>query len=233
MSADLAGLIEPHACRLNIDPLAALAVAQVESGPYGPTVAGVPTMRLELHILWCEWPADSRHVLDAHAQVDGPKPWQGHRVRIPIGAVPAGAKTTMHEAPVGQAWMVMHKGTLQVAQATERAAFGHLRTLGEVSAAQGSREALYRSASWGLFQILGRNHRRAGYASAESMYDAFATLEGQVRGFFNFIESTPGLLNTLRAKDWREFARIYNGPSNVNDYAPKMANAYTVLEQSA
>ena len=233
MNAYLPALVAPHARRLNLDPNAALAVAQVEAGPYGAIIEGVPVMRLELHVLWKEWPDDAKGVLDAWSQVDGPKPWQGHRVRIPIDNVPPGAKTTTHAAPTAQTWMVMHEGGLQVAQATERAAFGHLRMLGEVAGARGSREALYRSASWGMFQILGKNHLAAGFGTAEAMCEVFGTLEGQVRGFFNFIESTPGALDALRQLNWREFARIYNGPGNVNDYAPKMANAYITLENAA
>jgi len=87
--------------------------------------------------------------------------------------------------------------------------------------------AALRSASWGLGQILGSNHRAAGYASAGDMVEAFcdsekAGLEAMVR----FIESE-ALDDDLRRHDWSGFARGYNGAGYAHHgYHTKLAAAY-------
>lgn len=87
--------------------------------------------------------------------------------------------------------------------------------------------AALRSASWGLGQIMGFNHRTAGYASAGDMVAAFcdsekAGLEAMVR----FIESE-GLDDDLRRRDWSGFARGYNGAGYAtHGYHTKLAAAF-------
>jgi len=87
--------------------------------------------------------------------------------------------------------------------------------------------AALRSASWGLGQIMGFNHRAAGFASAGDMVEAFcasekAGLEAMVR----FIESE-GLDDDLRRLDWSGFARGYNGAGYAqHGYHTRLAAAY-------
>lgn len=79
------------------------------------------------------------------------------------------------------------------------------------------------SASWGLGQILGVNHEQAGFASVETMVDAFvASEDNQLAGMAEFIAQSgksPSLIN----KNWANFARLYNGPNFAkNDYDGKL-----------
>ncbi|QIJ77127.1 DUF3380 domain-containing protein [Methylobacterium sp. NI91] len=88
--------------------------------------------------------------------------------------------------------------------------------------------AALKAASWGLGQILGENHRAAGYASPQAMVLAFCNggeaehLAAMVR----FIV-TNGLDDELRRHDWAGFARGYNGAGYAkHGYHTKLAAAF-------
>jgi len=89
------------------------------------------------------------------------------------------------------------------------------------------RPCALRSASWGLGQILGVNHKAAGFPSVEAMVlsmldDEEKHLEAMVR----FI-SAESLDDDLRRHDWSGFARGYNGPKYAaHGYHTKLAAAY-------
>lgn len=87
--------------------------------------------------------------------------------------------------------------------------------------------AAYESASWGLGQVMGFNYRPAGYGSAVEMRNAFNSGEdAQLRGMAQFIDSS-GLGGALRDRDWRSFAKVYNGPGYAkNQYDQKLKAAY-------
>lgn len=89
------------------------------------------------------------------------------------------------------------------------------------------RGAALKSASWGLFQILGRNHVPAGFRAVEHFVSAMATGEdAQLAAFTSFCNSE-GLAAYLRARAWAAFARRYNGPQFAeNRYADKLELAY-------
>ncbi|MFC3571317.1 N-acetylmuramidase domain-containing protein, partial [Paracoccus simplex] len=71
--------------------------------------------------------------------------------------------------------------------------------------------AALRSASWGLGQIMGFNHRAAGYATPGDMVAAFCDSEAAgLEAMISFIISE-GLDDELRRHDWAAFARGYNG----------------------
>ncbi|WP_181592020.1 N-acetylmuramidase domain-containing protein [Mesorhizobium atlanticum] len=83
------------------------------------------------------------------------------------------------------------------------------------------------SASWGLTQILGENHRDAGYTSPQVMVSAFMASED------NHLEATVRVLvawkidDDLRAHRWPVIARTWNGPGyKQNGYDTKMAAAF-------
>ncbi len=90
-----------------------------------------------------------------------------------------------------------------------------------------NRDAAFRSASWGAFQIMGFNAGLCGYSSAESMVIAFMEdEEAHLEAAVSFIISA-GLDDELRRHDWRGFARGYNGPNYAkNAYHIKLARAY-------
>jgi peptidoglycan hydrolase-like protein with peptidoglycan-binding domain len=89
------------------------------------------------------------------------------------------------------------------------------------------RAAAMKSASWGLGQVMGFNHKAAGYADVETFVRDMHLSEGkQLMAMFNFIK-TNGLDRALIRKDWATFARGYNGESyRENAYDEKLADAY-------
>ncbi|MGH9258308.1 MAG: N-acetylmuramidase domain-containing protein, partial [Acidimicrobiales bacterium] len=82
-------------------------------------------------------------------------------------------------------------------------------------------------ASWGMFQIMGFNHKKAGYASVQEFVDAMRKGETeQLMAFLRFI-LTEGLGAALQAKAWKQFAETYNGPGySENRYDILLAQAY-------
>ena len=87
-------------------------------------------------------------------------------------------------------------------------------------------EDAIRAASWGAPQIMGFNHKAAGYPTAAKMVEAMAqSANNHVRIFAAFITSAK-LATHLRAKNWRAFARGYNGSGQVDVYATKLERAY-------
>jgi len=87
--------------------------------------------------------------------------------------------------------------------------------------------AALEATSWGLGQIMGFNHKAAGYGSALAMVLAFAESEGnQLEGMINFIIHA-GLDDELRNHDWAGFARGYNGAGyKSNQYDTRLRQRY-------
>lgn len=90
------------------------------------------------------------------------------------------------------------------------------------------RECALKSASWGLFQIMGFHWEALGYPTLQAFVNAMYRDEaGQLDAFVRFIKANPNLLTALRAQDWKEFARGYNGKNYaINKYDTKLALAY-------
>ena len=87
--------------------------------------------------------------------------------------------------------------------------------------------AALKSASWGAFQILGVNHRAAGFSSVEAFVEAMKeSADRHLLAFVEFIKSK-GLVRHLKAREWASFARGYNGPAfAANKYDVKHAEAF-------
>lgn len=87
--------------------------------------------------------------------------------------------------------------------------------------------AALRAASWGMFQILGANHRVCGYDSARAFAEAMKLGEREhLLAFVGFVKGN-GLAPALRANDWAAFARGYNGPSyETHGYHTRLAAAF-------
>lgn len=92
------------------------------------------------------------------------------------------------------------------------------------------RDAALKSASWGLGQVMGSNHRLAGYDDVAQMVLACMDSEAsQLRMQIAFIKNA-GLLDEIQRHDWAGFARGYNGPAYAkNAYDTKLAEAYRAL----
>lgn len=84
--------------------------------------------------------------------------------------------------------------------------------------------------SWGAYQIMGMHWKLLGYTSVQEMVKDFSSGEkGQLNAFVRFIRSQPSILKALRAKDWRSFARWYNGPGAIDEYSTKFEKEYNKL----
>ncbi len=87
--------------------------------------------------------------------------------------------------------------------------------------------AAHRASSWGLFQIMGFNHKAAGYDNLFDFIGVQYVSEGmQLQCGINFILSK-GYEKYLQIEDWRKFAEGYNGPEyEKNHYHMRLAEAY-------
>lgn len=90
-----------------------------------------------------------------------------------------------------------------------------------------SPKAAAASASYGAFQICGFNYKNCGYPGAiEFLGDIWKGELQQLNSFANFIKNT-GIAKYLKAHDWTEVARRYNGPGyEANSYDRKLSAAY-------
>lgn len=93
----------------------------------------------------------------------------------------------------------------------------------------GDPEPALKSASWGLFQIMGFNFELAGYPDVRAYVNAIAASEGaQLDAFVSFVLSQPAMADHLKEKRWADFARRYNGPGYAqNQYDVKLASEFT------
>lgn len=88
-------------------------------------------------------------------------------------------------------------------------------------------ECALKSASWGMFQIMGFNHKICG---CQDVYDFVHKVseshEKQLELMYYFMHNS-GCLKNLKEKDWAGFAKKYNGPGYAqNAYDQKLRNAY-------
>jgi hypothetical protein len=205
----LGGLMGAVGGQLGIDVAAVLAVWRIESGGREHTV-GRAIIRFENHYLWDHWGQKNPALYDQHfrhggrAGVEG-KRFQGHLFR---------------ESP-GGAWETVHTGKQEA----------EYRVLALASRLAGEETAL-KCISMGGPQIMGASHAEIGYPTARAMYQAFQASErAHVLGFFDFCRTRPAprkgdLLLHIRARDWDQVARYYNGPANVPTYGPLLRAAY-------
>lgn len=84
------------------------------------------------------------------------------------------------------------------------------------------------STSWGLGQIMGFNHKAAGYKTVQEMVSTFNQSEYyQLEGMLNFIKSNKKMFAALLSKEWAIFAHYYNGKYYKKwNYDTKLEKAY-------
>lgn len=94
-------------------------------------------------------------------------------------------------------------------------------------------EAMYRvdpvaavkSHSFGWPQIMGFNHKHAGFETTDAFLDAMRTVDGQNRAFVQFVTNSPMLHTALKKADAQQVALHYNGKNySVNRYDQKFAS---------
>ena len=90
-------------------------------------------------------------------------------------------------------------------------------------------EAANASASWGMYQIMGFNHAACGEPSVASFVSSMCQSEcRQLLLSVRFIRENRSMLAALQKKDWKAFARLYNGPAYAqNRYDEKLSTAYS------
>ena len=95
------------------------------------------------------------------------------------------------------------------------------------AAAQYHRDSALESASWGIGQVMGYHWKALGYPTLQNFINAMYRDEAsQLDAMCRYIV-TNKLINALKNKDWRAFARGYNGPAYAkNSYDVKLGNAY-------
>lgn len=88
-------------------------------------------------------------------------------------------------------------------------------------------EAAVKSASWGMFQVLGSNAADCGWKTLEQFVKDMFYSEGQhMRAFLGFCRHN-NLTRHLATHNWTAFAAGYNGPGyKTYSYDTKMAAAY-------
>lgn len=89
------------------------------------------------------------------------------------------------------------------------------------------RTAALKSASYGLFQIMGFNHKSCGYDTVESFVaDMNINAEQQLQAAVKFLKNQ-NLIDIINQHNWKAFASRYNGPNYAaNQYDVKLEQAY-------
>ncbi len=93
-------------------------------------------------------------------------------------------------------------------------------------------KAALKSASWGSFQIMGKNYKQAGYATIFDFVKGLMSGEKEnLDAFGTFIKNDKNLLDAIQNKKWKKFARYYNGKGYAkNQYDTKMDSEYKKLK---
>jgi len=94
------------------------------------------------------------------------------------------------------------------------------------------RVAALKSASWGMFQVMGFNHALCGFKDVESFVASMHKSEGEhLKAAIGFLKSA-GLVPALRAKNFAALARGYNGAGYAaNQYDKKLESAYVAAKK--
>jgi hypothetical protein len=88
------------------------------------------------------------------------------------------------------------------------------------------KKAAYESCSWGLPQVMGFHYDSLGFTNIYDFKHYMETGEReQVDVMLRFLRKN-GLMDDLQRKDWRAFARGYNGSGQVTLYSGRLRDAY-------
>jgi hypothetical protein len=87
-------------------------------------------------------------------------------------------------------------------------------------------EAALLSTSFGMFQILGKNHVTCGFNNVFDFVEAQKRGEKEQLDSFCAYMKEHKLPRLLVVEDWSSFAEKYNGPANVAVYSARLKKAY-------
>ncbi len=105
--------------------------------------------------------------------------------------------------------------------------YNRLHKAAGLSELQEVHDAAFCAASYGAFQIMGFNYPILGYPNVDSYVAHMYTHERAHLEAFGLFCKANNLIQFLKDKDWRKFARGYNGPEyEQNKYHAKLENAY-------
>ena len=225
--------LQSRASELGITHIEALvAVLQIESGGKGfDKITGKPILRFENHVFKRELQTQGVYdesTFDQHFRFDSVRGWQGHMYRGGSLGNPSGEWKTFH---------------------------GNQQRENEVLnlAASWNEEAAYRSASYGLPQIMGFNFAMMGQNSAKVMYTLFTqSIENQLDALFAFLQNSVKSCTGLHSNrvaaiehlktnppNYVKFACNYNGSGQKEYYgerireAAELFNSYTMTSVQA
>ncbi len=185
---------------LELELGAAVAVLATQPHARGIARSGRLIVRFEVGVFWERWGHAHPERFDAHFAFDRSRPWQGQRWRAE------------RDAP----W-----GDPNASQSAAWAAFERAAALDE--------EAAGAALSMGIPRLLGATHALVGYASPETMREAFQSSEGaQVVALFDLIAGPGGesrRLAALRAQAWEAFATLHAGAERAGRVAAALRRA--------
>lgn len=189
-----------------LDPNVLMAILDVESGAaFGED--GRMVIRFEAHRFKYNLRNDA--LFARHFQIADSQPW---------------AEQQYYRLTPDDDWTPIHTwgGSFEERQNSEWDAFYLAQSV--------NRNAALLSISMGRAQIMGENHARVGYPSAEAMFQAFARRQdgeaAQIVAFINYLLGDAALVRAIRERDWRVIAAAYNGPGNVELYSGLLEAAY-------
>lgn len=187
------------------------AIAEVEAGPYGAFLdTGEPVILFEPH----KFSAQTRQVFD------------GYRL-IPF----MGDGFTLKEDPGFQDLKTNHASKwMYISYPTWRTGWygptskQHLRLQAAIRL---DRDAALKSCSWGLYQLMGFNHKLCGHETVQSLVNAmYRSVDHHLDALVSFVLSDPRKVKAVRERDAKTFSRLFNGPSYAkNEYDTRLIAA--------
>jgi hypothetical protein len=192
--------------QVKLDPGVAAAVLAIESGGRGFGGDGRMIIRFENHIFYDRWGKYYPARFQEHFSFDQARRWQKHQWR----PAPNAPWQEFHGAQ-GREWQVLE----------------FARRLDETAALL--------SISMGLPQVMGFNFTTLGYESVGDMVTAFSQDErNHLLGFFDFVcgpKAHSRRLPALRAREFDDFAALYNGPGQAARYGSLLRAAFDTFQR--
>ncbi len=198
---EFGGLLDQLCSEIKIDIATAIAVMSVESGGKGFGNEGNVLIRFENHLFYSFWGKFNERIYNQHFRFSSGERWKNHFFR----------KDKNSE------WEAFHGN-----QAKEWEVLNFARSL--------DNENALKSASYGLPQVIGSNHKVIGYNSAQEMVDNFSKdIRYHVLGLFDFFN--PQMIKHLQKKEFTDFARYYNGSGQATRYGGFIKRYYDAFKK--
>jgi hypothetical protein len=194
------------AADLGIEAAALHAVAAAEVGSLPPPPIGLPVIRFEVHSILRMSNEDLSSVIELR---DAPTAWH--------------ADAHWYKNDPDAEWERVHSGS----QADEWGALAATSGIDPTSA--------MKCASYGVGQLMGWHYKTLGYETVQEMVaDALLGPSSQFDQWGKFFKNKNdgALLDSMRNLEWREFARVYNGPGQVDYYGAALDKHYNKAKKA-